>query len=86
MGEAANGWLVLSAGPIFLSKDEGGHWSQIGEITPPNEVATLCCATLFEMPRTVGQLQEGTLLRAGSYCVGQARHTPAWEPVAYPPS
>jgi len=76
MGEAANGWLVASAGPIFLSKDEGEHWSQIGQIVLPDEVAILCCATLYEMPRTVGQLQEGTLLRAASYCVGPGPGNP----------
>lgn len=58
MGEAANGWLVASAGPIFLSKDEGEHWSHIGEVTPPDEVAKRFCATLYEMPRTSWQLQE----------------------------
>lgn len=76
MGAAANGWLVASAGAIFLSKDEGEHWSQTGKVTLPNEVAKLCCATLYEMPRTVGQLQEGTLLRAASYCVGPGAKNP----------
>jgi hypothetical protein len=76
MGEAANGWLIASAGPIFLSKDEGEHWSQIGEVMVPNEFANLCCATLYEMPRTVGELQEGTLLRAASYCVGPGAKNP----------
>jgi len=75
-GEPANGWLVASAGPIFLSKDEGERWSRVGEVTLPNEVANLCCATLYEMPRTVGQLQEGTLLRAASYCVGPGAKNP----------
>ncbi len=69
-GAAANGWLVASAGSIFLSKDEGKHWSQIGDVMLPDGVAKLCCATLYEMPRTVGPLTEGTLLRAASYCVG----------------
>lgn len=76
MGAAANGWLIASAGPIFLSRDEGENWSQIGQVMPPDEVAPLCCATLYEMPRTVGQLQEGTLLRAGSYCVGPGAKNP----------
>lgn len=75
-GAAANGWLVASAGPIFLSEDDGEHWSKIGQIVVPNEVASLCCATLYEMPRTVGKLQEGTLLRAGSYCVGPGAANP----------
>lgn len=76
MGEGANGWLVASVGPIFLSKDEGERWSQIGEVTLPDDVAKLCCATLYEMPRTVGQLHEGTLLRAASYCVGPGARNP----------
>lgn len=75
-GESANGRLVASAGPVFLSKDEGKHWSQIGQVTLPDEVAQLCCSTLYEMPRTVGQLQEGTLLRAGSYCIGPGAANP----------
>jgi hypothetical protein len=67
---------VLGAGKIFYSKDNGITWAYRGELPEQSGLVPLCCATLFEMPRTVGSLAEGTLLRAGSYCVGQGAAKP----------
>lgn len=71
-----NGWLLLGAGDIFYSKDNGATWKYRGELPEQSGLVPLCCATLFEMPRTVGSLTEGTLLRAGSYCVGHGAAKP----------
>jgi hypothetical protein len=48
-----------------LGGQDCGATSKLSEVTLPDQVANLCCATLFEMPRTVG---------------GQERRIPAWEP------
>lgn len=65
---SANNWLVASAGGIFISEDEGKTWSEPVTITPPGSATTLCCATLYEVPKTVGQLSAGTLLWAATTC------------------
>src|SRR5699024_4360458 len=58
-------------GSIWESTDDGATFSQIStvldEATETGE--GLCCATLFELPRAVGDLPEGTLLWSAS--VGQ---------------
>jgi hypothetical protein len=71
-----NGWLLLGAGKIFYSKDNGASWNYRGELPQQSGLVPLCCATLFEMPRTVGSLREGTLLRGGSYCIGPGAAKP----------
>ncbi len=54
---------------VYSSNDSGKSFSVIGTIQDPNFAGGLCCGTLFEMPRTVGRLEAGTLVWAGS--VGQ---------------
>lgn len=58
-------------GGIWESTDGGATFTQIGSVS---DEATetgegLCCATLYELPRAVGDLPEGTLLWSAS--VGQ---------------
>lgn len=73
----ANGRLLASTvtfdgprgtGAIRESTDDGATFSQISEV---GDEATkggegLCCATLFELPRAVGDMPEGTLLWSAS--------------------
>ncbi len=54
---------------VYGSKDDGASFSVIGTIQDTDFAGGLCCGTLFKMPKTVGSLQAGTLIWAGS--VGQ---------------
>ncbi len=70
-GGAANGRILASTtGRILESVDEGKSFRLIGRPTPVAGSSERCCATLFEMPRTVGSLKEGTLLYAASHFTG----------------
>ena len=72
-----NGQIVASTnGNIFLSTDNGASFTFLDTVPTQAGSTERCCATLYEMPRTVGSLQAGTLLFAGSYFSGQ---TPAIE-------
>ncbi|MFI6938627.1 sialidase family protein [Streptomyces sp. NPDC050418] len=77
---AANGRILASVvnfsgnnglGAIHESTDEGESFRQIGTVTDPEAAGGqgLCCASLFELPRPIGDLPTGTLLWAAS--VGQ---------------
>ncbi len=78
--DTANGHILASVvsfagnngmGLIFESTDGGVSFQRVGIVADPDAAGGqgLCCATLFELPRTVGSLAEGTLLWAAS--VGQ---------------
>ncbi|WP_419996193.1 sialidase family protein [Streptomyces boninensis] len=58
-------------GAIYESTDGGGSFGQVGTVADPEAAGGqgLCCATLYELPRQVGDLPAGTLLWAAS--VGQ---------------
>ena len=75
---AANGTIVVSTvtfdggtghGAIFSSTDGGTSFDRISTVSDPGAATGLCCSTLFELPRQVGDLPEGTLLWSAS--VGQ---------------
>lgn len=53
-------------GAIFASTDHGSSFSRIGTVTDPAAAHGLCCATLYELPRRVGDLPRGTLLWSAS--------------------
>jgi hypothetical protein len=75
---AANGTIVASAvtfadgaghGAIFSSTDHGRTFTRVGTVSDPGAAEGLCCSTLYELPRQVGDLPAGTLLWSAS--VGQ---------------
>ncbi len=57
-------------GAIFASKDNGGTFMALANISDAAAADGLCCATLYSLPQTVGSLAAGTLLWAASF--GQA--------------
>ena len=70
-GATANGRILASTtGRIFESSDEGKTFHLISRPVPVAGSSERCCATLFEMPQTVGSLQEGTMLYAASDFTG----------------
>ena len=83
-GTAANGWLIANAGPVFESTNDGQTWSDIGTVPLAPNSARLCCATLFEMPQTVGTFAAGTLLYAVSACIGPTAADPCTDPQSKP--
>ncbi|MFD9888163.1 sialidase family protein [Amycolatopsis sp. NPDC059027] len=75
-GPARNGRIIAAMtsedgrgrfAPVFQSVDEGRSFQKIAEIRDPEGAAGMCCGTLYELPRRVGDLREGTLLWAASY-------------------
>ncbi|PWH07109.1 exo-alpha-sialidase [Brachybacterium endophyticum] len=56
------------SGAILESTDGGAMFTQVGSVS--DEATTggegLCCATLYELPRAIGDLPEGTLLWSSS--------------------
>ncbi|KZC17745.1 hypothetical protein RHOFW510R12_11050 [Rhodanobacter sp. FW510-R12] len=66
-----NGRLIASTnGIIFQSVDDGASWSALGPVPTIGGSSERCCATLYELPRAVGNLAAGTLLSAASYFSG----------------
>jgi hypothetical protein len=74
----ANGTIIASVvtftgdvghGAIFSSTDDGRTFQRIGTVSDPGAAEGLCCSTLYELPRQVGDLPAGTLLWSAS--VGQ---------------
>lgn len=54
-----------SVGLIHQSLDRGRSFQRIAAISDPDPVSVgMCCATLFELPRQVGDMPPGTLLWA----------------------
>lgn len=76
---SANGRIVASVvsftgqgrgiGAVLDSTDGGKSFNRIGKVTDPKADEGLCCNTLYELPRRVGDLAAGTLLWSAS--VGQ---------------
>ena len=65
---ASNGQLIASTnGQIFKSTDSGTSWAPLSIVPTATGSTERCCATLYEMPQTVGSLAAGTLLSAASY-------------------
>jgi hypothetical protein len=65
-GTAPVGGLQIA---IFKGDAAGTSFSPLSTIADPDFASGLCCGTLYELPRPVGSLSQGTLLWAGS--VGQ---------------
>jgi hypothetical protein len=52
---------------VFYTADaDDAPFTAIGRISDPVFASGVCCGTLYELPRSVGLLREGTLLWAGS--------------------
>ncbi|MGH2531703.1 MAG: sialidase family protein [Thermomicrobiales bacterium] len=51
---------------IYRSTDDGRTWSHISTLTDTDYAGRMCCPTLFELPRTLGDQAAGTLLLAES--------------------
>jgi hypothetical protein len=51
---------------FFTADGDDAPFRTIGRISDPVFATGVCCGTLYELPRSVGQLREGTLLWAGS--------------------
>lgn len=62
---------------VYAADRAGAAFRQIGAISDPQFATGLCCGTLYELPRPLGTLPQGTLLWAAS--VGQK---PRYRPMA----
>jgi hypothetical protein len=51
---------------LYTADGDDAPFRQIGHITDPVFATGVCCGTLYELPRAVGGLPEGTLLWAAS--------------------
>ncbi|WP_236657187.1 sialidase family protein [Acidisarcina polymorpha] len=79
-GEQRDGIVAsVSPGVFYESRDDGRTFQEIGAIPSVEGITPKCCGTLFEAPRQVGSLSEGTLLYAGSYCGGSDGKTASIE-------
>ena len=74
----ANGQIIASTSydadhisSIYRSTDDGRTFSKISAINDARAPQGVCCASIYELPQTVGDLPEGTLLFAASYGAGQ---------------
>jgi hypothetical protein len=66
-----NGQVVASTnGVIFRSLDNGTNFNIVGQVPTASGSTERCCATLYELPKSVGTLAAGTLLSAASYLLG----------------
>ncbi len=76
---AVSGMLVASTnGIIFQSTDGGDHWEWVSKVPALSGTSEYCCGTLYELPKTIGKLNSGTLLFAGTYFSGSARLIEIW--------
>lgn len=84
--QLADGRLMASvgtpdgAGVILESTDHGASFAEVGTIRDPEGAngRGLCCGTLFELPRRIGDMPRGTLLwaaSAGYKVAASRRHT-----------
>lgn len=80
-GGEANGRVLASTttyvdeagrAAIYESRDDGASFQRVGEIRDPagEHGKGMCCSTLYELPRAVGDMPAGTLLWAGTAGVG----------------
>ena len=68
---ATNGQVVVSTnGLIFRSLDNGANFTAVGQVPTAPGSTERCCATLYELPKSVGTLAAGTLLSSASYFLG----------------
>lgn len=51
---------------LYHSTDDGRSWSRLSRLTDTAYAGRMCCATIFELPRAMGQQAAGTLLLAES--------------------
>jgi BNR/Asp-box repeat len=51
---------------IFRSVDDGRTWSRLAMLSDTDYAGRMCCATLFELPTSMGHQPAGTLLLAES--------------------
>lgn len=77
-GGAENGRVLASVvsfvdnangiGAIYESTDDGASFTEVGTVADPEAAdgQGLCCATLYELPRQIGEMPAGTLLWAAS--------------------
>ncbi|WP_446665582.1 hypothetical protein [Flexivirga sp. B27] len=70
----ANGQIIASSSydaqrisSIYRSTDDGRSFQKISAIDEPRAPQGVCCASIYELPRAVGDLPEGALLFAASY-------------------
>lgn len=64
--ETSNGTPTF---PIFESIDNGQSWTKVGNVNDTqNGWGMMNCPQLFEMPETIGDLSEGTLIAVGNSC------------------
>lgn len=55
-------------GALYSSNTYGSSFSQpVGRVVDEDGATGLCCATLYRLPTTIGNLSAGTLLWAGSF-------------------
>lgn len=59
---------AVAPGVIYGSTDEGASFNKIGDIPFRADAFLQCCAVLYEVPRTVGSIQAGTLLYSADFC------------------
>lgn len=65
---ATNGWIIAGTTRVlFESKDDGKTFSFLSNAPARTGSKLRCCATLYELPRSVGSLSAGTLLYAATY-------------------
>lgn len=50
---------------VYAADGDGAPFRPIGRISDPVFATGVCCGTLYELPRPMGSLREGTLLWAG---------------------
>jgi hypothetical protein len=70
----ARGHLVVAAQTpaggrhidVYTADSDDAPFRPIARISDPSFASGVCCGTLYELPRSVGSLPEGTLLWAGS--------------------
>ena len=57
---------------FYESWDDGASFEKVGEIRDPagEQGRGMCCSTLYELPRQVGDMPAGTLLWAGTAGIG----------------
>lgn len=59
---------VVAPGAVYESSDEGSSFTNIADITFRAGAIKVCCAVLYEMPRSVGSIAAGTLLYSADFC------------------